>query len=115
MHLEQIATLCDELDIIMHPLPEKLKRFRGMALSRDGIMGIGWDDDLDHESKIFTIAHEIAHCVLHFKQEDYKKFFQGLPIKGSREPNMLFARELEADIFGAVFTAMCLYRKAVTA
>ena len=40
-HLEQIASIYDELDIIMEPLPDRLKHFKRLAFSKDCITAIG--------------------------------------------------------------------------
>ena len=113
MHLEKVFALCEHLEIILEPLPDSIERLGGIALycEESDTAGIGYSKSLADDEKIYTIVHEIAHHVMHFKEEKYRGFFKGLMLE-KRDKRLLAARELEADVCAAVFTAMGLYRKA---
>jgi len=116
--LAKIAQLCQELDIGLYPLPEDsaLNECKGIALywHEDDQRIIAYDDALREDEKLFTIAHEIAHHVLHLKEEKYREFFK-IENFNTKDKTISKMRELEADIFAAVFTAMGLCRKVVSA
>jgi len=116
--LAKIAQLCQELDIGLYPFPEDsaLNAAKGLALywREDDQRIVAYDETLPENEKLFTIAHEIAHHVLHLKEEKYREFFKTENFN-TKDKTISKMRELEADVFAAVFTAMGLYRKVATA
>jgi hypothetical protein len=102
MKLENIEKVCEEIGIILKPLPpwflpEGMESV-GVAYRLGETRVALYSPELERVQQLHVIAHEIGHHVLgHLSKER----------QISRE-----VREIEADIFGAVFAAMAFHRKA---
>ena len=96
MRFENIQKLCEEIGIMLAPFREG-STFVGLAINDNGLMSIGYNPALEDTERLYVIAHEIGHHVLKHLTE--------------REMDSK-SREIEADIFASVFTALSLYTKA---
>jgi len=99
MRLEQIEKVCTDVGIILEALPENIKNIEGIAVNYKGENMIFYNPQLEGIQQLRVIAHEIGHHVLkHLTQEKSDT-----------------VREIEADIFASVFTAMSLFAKTAAA
>ena len=99
-----LKTICDEKDILVESFPFQ-GNAKGYCLSDIGGKNaiIGYNNKLPEWEAVLTIAHELAHCLLHFNDDLLN---DGGLDSGSA---IRAAREHQAETFGAAWTAMALY------
>jgi len=96
-----LKSICKAEGIIIESFPFK-GNMKGCAIRDGDTRLIAYDEKLTVWNTVNTIAHELAHCLLHFDDDALST-----PITSNDAVRQ--DRELEARIFSSVFTALALY------
>ena len=111
MNIAELEQYCENHDIIVSTYQaiaefssktysSAQRGMKGIAINDKGIKSIAYNDNLPHEEKLFTFAHEIGHHIMkHLTERKYQKT----------------AEATEADIFASVLMALSVFAEMTKA